>query len=280
MSQQIRFWRKSYIDIDKNDPALTVEDTEAVNAGDDSLILLRNRNNVTTWATSGATATSVTTLTANLGNIERITDILLVLINFKNFTIDFYNENTLTWDNLATETAWTEDTYYVHLNNPLEARQIRIVINDVQTDLEKDRFMSQFIITEGLLTGQVESPGQLIGWPQIKKPKLNTNRKINKMLSGKVHVIESVGGFQMSLNVDFWKIDNDLSIVEDIYNQREGVLVWLSGGDEAQFSTKREGYRNIDIFLMRPTNDYENEYYKGIYKTGVKMKIELAEAVY
>lgn len=279
MSQQIRFFRKNFIDIEKIDPVITVSDTETVEDGSDSLILLRNRNNVTAWATSSATAASVTTMEVNLGDIESITDIILVLMNFKNFTVDKWDTAGEVWVNVLTETTYAKDTAYIHFDTPIETNKIRIVINDVQDAFEKDRFMSQLIITEGLLTGHVDRPGQLLGWPKIKKPRLNTNKKANKMLSGKVHVNESVGGFQFSLTVDFWRIDNDLSIVEDIYNQREGVLVWLAGGDEDQFASRRIGYRNIDIFLMRPTNDFEDEYVKGIYVNGLKIKIDLAESV-
>lgn len=279
MSQQIRFWRKNFIDIEKTDPVITVSDTEASSPGTESIILLRNRNNVSTWATSNATATSVTTIEVNLGNIERITDILLLLINFKDFTVDYWDTFASMWSNLLSETIYAKDTAYIHLDTPIETNKIRIIINDVQSAVEFDRFMSQLIITEGLLTGRVERPGQLLGWPKIKKPRLNTNRKVSKMLSGKVHINENVGGYQLSLTVDFWRIDNDLSIIEDIYNQREGVLVWLAGGDEDQFATKRQGYRNIDIFLMRPTNNFEDEYVKGIYVNGLKIKVDLAESV-
>ena len=81
-----------------------------------------------------------------------------------------------------------------------------------------------------------------------------TIRKTNKMLSGKVHVTRQNGAFETQLEVEFWKISEYLRMVEDIFDQREGVLVWLTGFNEDQFSNNLVGYRNRDIYLMSPTS--------------------------
>ena len=99
------------------------------------------------------------------------------------------------------------------------------------------------------------------------------------MLSGKRNIVESLGSFEVQLDVASWRTENDLSLMENIYFKRQGVLLWLCGGDETQFSTVRMGYRLEDFYLVRPVSDYEPEYNKGLYKSGLQFSIKLAESV-
>ena len=97
------------------------------------------------------------------------------------------------------------------------------------------------------------------------------------MISGKTHIIETAGFFKASLSLSTWKPSGDLDILEKIFFRREGVLVWLSGGDEDQYSSKRMGYKKEDIYLVRPTNEYQPEWSSNLYKSGLNIKMDLAE---
>ena len=74
--------------------------------------------------------------------------------------------------------------------------------------------------------------------------------------------------------------ENDLNMHEELYEQREGLLLLLSGANEDQFRTKRKGYRNEDIVLVKAIDEYTNPYYKGQYPNGIKIKIKIAEVVF
>ena len=170
---------------------------------------------------------------------------------------------------VISETTNTEVTNAYSFTS-VQTNKIKIIITGCQV-VDADKVLRQLIVTELI--------GQLAGWPIIKTPTVSTNKTINKSLSGKVYVSEGVGAFSCQLEVTNWNSDADMTIMEEIYDKGEGVLVWLCGGDETQFSTIRHGYRLEDIYFMRPTNEYRPEFYKGLYQTGIKFKMKLQEAI-
>lgn len=271
MGQQIMFFKKNWIDLSK-DATLTITDAVASNNGQSYVDYVRNRNNFSAWMTTDSTDAALTQIDIDMLDPKDISDIILVGHNLKNYTIQYHNGVTYvdfsTVINPTTDTASTTHYSFTQVSCTL----IRIIINGTQV-ANADKRINQIILTEKIATGQ------LTGWPQIKKPTLSTNKKISKALSGKSSVIETVGFYSAQLTVDAWTIDNDLDIVEAIYNNREGVLMWICGGSETQFKTTRMGYRLEDIYLVRPTDDYSPEYINGQYQNGLKIKMQLQESL-
>ena len=133
--------------------------------------------------------------------------------------------------------------------------------------------MRQVIISEKFIYGQ------LVSYPEIKKPVSSLNKRKDGTLSGKSRVVETRGSFSCNLSVKFLVIDNDLTLIENLFYHREGVLMLLSGGLESQFRTKRIGYRNKDIVLVRPVNELELPYDRGVYTNGIIINISLEEVI-
>jgi len=166
----------------------------------------------------------------------------------------------------------TDDvSYFTGLD--VNTQKIKLIIYGTMVQ-DEDKYIKQIIWTQRI------GSGQLTGWPEITDPKHTTQKKVNRMLSGKVHVTESLGAFSCRLAVKNWKIENDIDILERIYFGREGVLMWLSGNNEAQFWYAARGYRREDIYLVRPTNDWEPEFYRAVYQHGFKVNLRLEEAIY
>ncbi len=272
MSQQILFFRKSLIDSDNGDIDITVTDAVATNTGQDYVNYMRNRKNDSSWITTGSTDAANTTLEVDFVDTISISDILIVSHNLKAYTIQYWSG--IAWVDFSTvisETTNTESTNHYNFTS-VASSKIKIIITGTQV-VDADKYIKQLIVTRRIGSGQLE------GWPVIKKPVISTNKKSSKMLSGSINLVESVNSFSVTLSVSNWNIDADMDIIEDIYFRHQGVLLWPCGGDATQFATERIGYRKEDIYLVRPVSEYTPELHKGIYSTGVKTELKLAEAI-
>lgn len=270
MGYQIIFFEKNKVDQDNLSASIAVTDAIAYNNGSDFVDRVRNRDNRSAWMTTDSTDAANTQLDIDLGEDEFLTDIILVKHNWKSYTIQYYNGST--YVNFSTVIAPTNDTAETtHYNfTRLETSRIRIIILGTQT-ANDDKELFQLIITDRI--------GQLAGWPEISGVEFDTTKKITKMLSGKINMVESFESFGFGLSLPVYSNDTDLDIFQSVYDRRKGVLVWLCGGSESQFKTIRKGYRLEDIFLVRPTNDYNSELYKGQYKSGVKVNLQFKECI-
>ena len=260
------------MDLSNSLASITVTDGTATNTGQDFVDFLRNRNNTSAWITTGSDDAALTTLDFDFTDERDFDTVLLVLHNFDSYTLKY-------WDGAIYQdfvpainvTGNIKETTF-HQFTKVSTSKLQLIINGTIVP-DADKRMKQFIATEKLVTGQ------LTGWPIIKNPNFNTNKKVSKMLSGKVNVTESVGGFGVDLQVRNWSIDSDLNIVEEIYSGRRGVLIWLSAGNEDQFKFKRYGYRDEDIFLMRAVNSYSPEWVSGVYINGLKITLKMQESI-
>lgn len=270
MPQQITFYKKNHIDLDRPNPTITITDSIATNTGQANVDLMRNRENDSGWLTTNSTDAANTEILIDLGDHQDIDVIMLLKMNFKDFDIDYWDIGSGVWVTYESVTNNTNENYISE--NTVNTNQIRITINSTQT-ADADKVMRQLIITEKYGVGQFE------GWPVIRNPRTSRNKRVNKTLSGRSNVVQNRGSFSVSLSVDFLTSDSDLTLIENIFLSVEGVLIHLSGGDESQFKNSRIGYRLEDIYLVKATNELENSYEQGIYSNGIKVRMNLEESL-
>jgi hypothetical protein len=266
---QIRVFNKSYLDQSIDGVTITAADDEATNTGQDFVNLLRDRKNNTGWATSGSSDSATCTLEAEFAAGQEMDTVILVDHNFKSYDLHYWTG--VAWVLIESITNNTDTTTY-HFFTAVTAYKIRLTITATLV-ADDDKFLAQLIATDVLSSGQFE------GYPEIRRVKHKTNKRITKMLSGKALVVEGVGASEFELRYKLSKSDSDLSLIEAMYDNRQGFLVWISGGTETQFSTLRKGYRNKDIYFMRAMDDYSDDFYKSVYSAGTVVKIKLREAV-
>lgn len=272
MSGQITFFEKNIIDIDNENVSITVTDAVASNTGEEFIDFIRNRNLTSAWLTTGTSDAANTQIDVNWIDEETLTDIILIKHNWAAYTIQYWNGSTYVDFSTAINVSGSTSETTQHRFDSVTSSRIRIIITGTQT-ADDEKQLYQLIVTNQLLTGALN------GWPKINSPIHSLNKVVNKMLSGKKNVIESVGFFSCELEVESWRDDQDLTLIEKIYFGRAPVLLWLSGGNETQFSTVRIGYRLEDLYLVRPTDDYTPEYFNGLYKLGLKIKMKLEEVI-
>lgn len=270
MAQQIKFFEENRIDIKNSNVTLTVTDGTATNTGQSIVDFIRNRNNRSAWLTTGSNDAANTQLDIDWADERSIDNIILVKHNFKAFTIQY-------WDGAAyqdfstaiSETTNTDETTNFTFNS-VSTSKLRLIITGTQT-ANADKQLYQFIATL--------QEGQLTAWPEIQRPTHAGERKVSTMLSGKRNILQQIGRFSCSLRVRYWKNTADLTLIEKLYFGRKPMLMWLCGGDETQFATIREGFRLEDLYLMRPSNDYQPNWVGSVYTTGNDITIRLDEVV-
>lgn len=231
---------------------------------------LQKRSNNIGWMTTGSVDANNTTITCNFNDLVTLTDIVLVNHNFKSFTVKYWDGSA--WVDFSTpinETANVDSSSGFNFAS-VNCTQIQIIITGTQV-ANTDKRMTQLVASSRI--------GQLNGWPIIKHPTFNLNKRVNTMLSGKQNINRNLGGFSCTLEVANWSNAADLSVVEQIYGAGYPFLVWLCGGSEAQFSSVRQAYRKQDIFLMQCVNEFTPEWVDGLYKTGMRLQIDLVEVV-
>ena len=267
---QIKIFQKAYTDLDNNNITLTVTDSTATNNGQEIVDYIRNRNNSSAWVTTGSEDAANTELEINLGDSEEIDTIILVGHNFKAFTIQYLDGGSyVDFSNPIAETTNSDDTTEFTFD-AVSTTSVKLIITGTQI-ADSDKILKQLIITKLLR--------KLNGYPKIESPKHTSNRSVKKMLSGKYNYVVQVGAFECSLNFEFLKDHDDIAALETIHMSRNPYLYWLCGGNEDQFVTRVIGYRKEDFYLMKPSGDFNPQWYESIYSTGLTTKVKLIEVV-
>lgn len=274
MSQQPMFFEKNKIDLNESNISITVSDAVATNDGASFLDLMRNRNNTSGWITTDSTDAANTTITVDMVDTQDIDQILLLNHNLKAYTIKY-------WDGAAYQdfsTAISETTNTAvnssYSFTQVSTSRVQIIITGAQT-VDADKFIAQLI-----LTAKINTTGQLIGWPIFKKTQLDLSKRSVEAISGKLHVSDKVGAYRTEMTFKTWPESDDMTLLENVtLRQKRGFLFWPCGGDETQFSRVTEGWRLEDIFLCKVTSEWSPNWSRGIYTTGLDLKVKLSEVI-
>lgn len=263
MSQQIRFFEKSSADYSNLNMTVTASQ------GNEFAIRALNRSNLSSWITTGSVDSDNTTFEVDYHEPRNVDSILLIQHNFKNYIIQYFNGTSyVDFPTPISISGGTDaDSFFQFAVTSVE--KIKITITGTQV-ANSDKQLYQFITTEQL--------GQFQLFPVISNVKHNQNKIQSTMLSGRININKNIGGFSFDMSMVVWKNQPDLDLVKKLYDSTEGFLTWLSGGDETQFSMLIEGYRKRDIYLMQCLNDFNPEWYKGVYILALaNLKLSLVE---
>ena len=264
MSSQIVFMDKNKVDVENTNATITATQ------GSSFIQFVRNRSNRSAWVTNGSVDADNTEIEIDFGDSRTLDIIILVTHNFKAYTMKYWNGAIYVDFSTAVNVTGNLAESTSHEFTLIATQKIKIIITETTTG-DEEKFLYQLIASSKI--------GRLNGWPKIGNPTFDKQKKRNKMLSGKENIIENLGGFSVNLSLDVYSNEADLDVFEELYDSPEGFLVWLCGGDEAQFSNVRMGYRMRDVFLMRTASNYRPEFYKGSYQSGIIVDVPLVEVI-
>lgn len=264
MSSQITFFEKNRGD--RTNPNVTANASE----GFDSAAFALSNTRLNAWVTSGSVDANNTTWSVDYADKRDLSEIILVKHNFRSFKVQW-------WDGAAyqdftpaiNETSNTSSVNRYSVSQ-VSTSNVRVTVYGTQT-ANSEKFLYQFIASSLI--------GRLNGWPIISNLVYSKNKRDLQVLSGKHVIAQNVGAVSFNLSVKEWKDPADLTIMETLAGSSEGFLVWLCGGDEAQFSSKRLGYRLEDFFLMKVQNEYSPDFAEGGYTRGLKISFDFVEVV-
>lgn len=263
MGSQMRFFEKNSADYQNRNM------TVSASQGDTFAIRALNRNNISSWVTTGSVDADNTAFEVDYHEPRNVSVILLVKHNFKSFKIQYYNGSSYVDFPTAIDVTTNTDTNSIFEFAQTSVEKIKITIRGTIVP-DSDKQLYQFISTVPV--------GQFNLYPVISNVKHNQNKILSTMLSGRMNINKNLGGFSFDMAINVWKNQGDLTLVKALYDATEGVLVWISAGVTNQFSMSIEGYRPEDIYLMQPQNDFMPEWFKGVYTLGLNnLKISMVE---
>ncbi len=266
------FYEKSFMDLNNESIVLTVTDAVASDTGSASLDAIRNRNNASGWGTTESTDAANTQIDVDFGDIVEIDTLLLILHNFKAYTIQ-YDLDSAGFTDFSTVINVSGNTENVtkHEFVPVELDTIRLIITGAMT-VDADKFLRQMIATNKI--------GQPLTQMKITNVQQSQNKNTIRTLSGKHRVSRSVGGFEFTMSKNNFSHMEDIRIFQNMYSLQSGFLVWLNGDDTDQFRVPNvQGYRREDIFLMIISNEYEPNWSDGRYQWGIDLRIDFVESI-
>lgn len=266
----IKLWEKNKLDLDNPGASITITDATATDTGQDFVNFMRDRLNDTGWSTTGSNDAANTQIDVDLGDPYTLDTIVLVNMNFDSYTLQYHNGVSYVDFSTAINESGNTNTTKYHTFDEVSANLFRLIITGTQT-ADNDKVMSQFIFTKEV--------GQFNAQPNISQFRFNTERKTNKLLSGREHIVRKVGGLSVTMEFKPNKNQSDQDLLLDIYNTNEGRLFSFVGGDDSTHPFTVTGFRNQDIFLMAVTNDLDVAHVEGFFFHGNAMKVQLAEVL-
>lgn len=250
--------------------SITVTDAVATDTGSDIVDYMRNRKLSDGWITTDSTDAANTTLVVDFGESHDVTDIFLIQHNLKAYTIQYWNGSSYTDFSTAISESSNTDVDKRHSFNTVNTDKIQIVITGTMT-ADDDKIIRRLFVGNYI--------GQLTTGFKIDDVENNMNRRVVRTLSGKVHVTRNVGAFECTLSKNNVTNDNDLYLVETLFDYYNGFTIWLCGDNVSQFSSDRVGWRYRDLYTVLPINEYTPQWDDGFYDHGMNVKMKLVEAI-
>jgi hypothetical protein len=260
------FFRKNGADFEYGIATVTASE------GQDSADFLLDRRMDTAWVAADSEDANNTTLEIDMVETRKVTDILLLNHNLKAYTIQYWDAEAGDYADFPTPISETENTATSkwHRTGTVFTRKFLLTIQGTM-EVDDDKVLHQFIATEMI--------GQFVQCPIVNRPRISRGLRDSRMLSGKSNITQTLKSYSAQIRFQSVHYAADAALIEELYDQTQGFLFYPSGGDETQFSSAREGWRASDIFLVRFTNPYEPEWLKGLYKSGIKLDIDVKEVI-
>jgi hypothetical protein len=255
--------------------------TASASSNEDAVNYLLDTNVYTRWESVGSNDVTVETITITLNESKTIDRLLLLEMNLKDYDVKYHNgamfvafTNVVGVNGLAksgiTETAQALPSYYYEFDS-VTTDQIQITMNTTQT-ANDEKYINGVVVTEEI--------GTLEGFPRVK-PSSSRNETKVKTLSRKYIVQKTYETSEIRITFKTHPFQNDLDIIETLFNREDTFLVYPCGGRTGTdyFKIEQINWRLKDIYNMQIINKLKNEFEKGVYTIGFNKTISMVEHI-
>ena len=153
--------------------------------------------------------------------------------------------------------------------------QINVLARNDYDETPPDHFFIRQIIA----TREI---GTFEGFPNVSAYSDNQNEVINETSTGLKHIVkqqQTIDNFMLSFRSH--PIENDIGIVDKLFNLRESFTLWPCGGGYGSnhFLFEKDGWKLDDIYNVQTVGMKSNRWHKNFYKGGVTAKIKMVESL-
>lgn len=274
ISGAVKFFDKNYALFREGASASASNNDDAVNS-------IIDISRYTQWESVASNDLTLETITVSLKSNTLINSLLLVDMNFKQFSVK-YNDglgfvdfaNVVGVNGVETvginETVFEHDTAYYEFDE-VSTNQIQITCLSTQT-ANAQKALTQLIVTK--LIGTME------GFPRVQ-PYSSRNETKAKALSRRAVVQKTYETNSVKITFKTHPYQNDLDIIENLFNREEPFLVYPCGGrvGDSYFKVRQMNWRLKDIYNMQLIGKLKNEFEKGVYLLGFNKSLSLEEHI-
>lgn len=238
-------------------------------------------NQYTQWESIGSNDLTNETIEITLPSESTIDSILLRDFNFKNFSVKYFDgASFVDFSNVVgvngvesasiSETSFAYDSGFYQFDS-VSTTKIQIVCSTTQI-ANTQKYLTNFFATKEI--------GTFLGYPRVN-PTVDRNERVVRSLSGKAVVQKSYMTNNMSINFKTHPYQNDIDLLNILFNREEPFLVYLCGGRTGSnyFKIEQINWRLRDMYNMQIVGSMKNDFEKGVYILGVNKTIKLEEHV-
>lgn len=261
---------------------LSVDGSSATGStGNSSANLAIDKNVYTVWQTVGSNDATTETFTVVMPSVKNISRIFLQKHNFKNYTVKYWNGATyvdftnVTSLDSSTPVTGIAETVYARATSYYECDLIstdRLRVSITLTQVANaEKYLSQLIGCTEL--------GTFEGFPEIANFSHDANERVQTGLSGKSNIEKSYRVASLALGFNFYPGQNDINLIQTLFDRVEGFNVWVCGGrfGNAYFRFTQLGYNLEDLFFMQTLGSLSTIYGSNIYTNAVVTSLNFKE---
>lgn len=266
---------------DKNFALFRDGATATATSNEDSVNLLLDISRYTQWESIGSNDITTEKVIITFNSPKTMDTLFLVDMNLKNFEVKYDNggvfedfTNVFSVNNESkssvSETDYNRDTAFYQFDE-ITTSSIEITMNTTQTANE-DKFITQVIASKEI--------GTLQGFPRVQ-PESNRNETRAKALSRRLLIQKTYETNRIRMNFKTHPFQNDLDIIENLFDREEPFLVYPCGGRTGSpyFKVEQKNWLLRDVYNVQLMGKLKNEFEKGVYSLGFNKTIMMEEHI-
>lgn len=236
------------------------------------------------WESNGSSDGDTQTLTITPNNTITASRLFILGHNLKDFTVsvtgqnitglesgftaDFGGAATLVSGDIDQDDLSTDTAYYEF--DSVSITELVISATHTQVADEEKR------ITQVILTDEI---GTLTGYPEINGVSIDPDLKSQETIAGGFHIERGRENASFDMRLSTYPLQDDVDILDGLFDRTDPFLVWLCGGKPNQFTRKTRGWRAEDLYQMKVENTLNNGYFRNVYSLGVNQRYSFKQVV-